>query len=54
MVNEYEYNLMLEPDINTKGHTNWFYFKVITKMPKGILIYIYIDLFRDNPQIQYH
>jgi hypothetical protein len=30
-----EYNLVLEPDTNTKGHMHWFYFKVITKLPKG-------------------
>lgn len=23
-----EYNLMLQNDVNTKGHTQWFYFKV--------------------------
>lgn len=29
---------MLEPDVNTKGHMHWFYFKVITKLPKGIFL----------------
>lgn len=27
-VNNVEYNLWLENDLNTKGHTQWFYFKV--------------------------
>ena len=27
-VNENEYNLILQNDINTKGHTQWYYFKV--------------------------
>ena len=32
-----EYNLVLEPDTNTRGHMHWFYFKVITYLPKGNL-----------------
>lgn len=28
-----EYNLLLHNDINTKGYSNWFYFKVTNKMP---------------------
>ncbi len=28
-VNNVEYNLWLENDVNTKGHTQWFYFKVL-------------------------
>jgi len=27
-VQQYEYDLVLQPDINTKGHTQWFYFAV--------------------------
>ena len=27
-VNNVEYNIWLENDVNTKGHTQWFYFKV--------------------------
>jgi hypothetical protein len=30
-VNNIEYNLWLENDWNTKGHTQWYYFKVIYK-----------------------
>jgi cytosolic carboxypeptidase protein 2/3 len=30
-VNNIEYNLWLENDLNTKGHTQWYYFKVIYK-----------------------
>eukprot|EP00347_Sterkiella_histriomuscorum_P003123 403365502 len=33
-VNNVEYNLLLENDVNTKGHTQWYYFKVIHKYPK--------------------
>lgn len=27
-VNEYEYDLILQNDINTNGHTQWFFFRV--------------------------
>jgi hypothetical protein len=27
-VTEYEYDLVLQPDINTRGHTQWFFFAV--------------------------
>lgn len=30
-VNNIEYNLWLENDLNTKGHTQWYYFKVLYK-----------------------
>lgn len=30
-VNNVEYNLWLENDLNTKGHTQWYYFKVVYK-----------------------
>lgn len=33
-MNESEYNLILQNDINTNGHTQWFYFRV-TNMTKG-------------------
>ena len=29
-----EYNLLLQNDINTNGHTQWFYFKVKSKFEK--------------------
>lgn len=34
-MNNVEYNLWLENDLNTKGHTQWYYFKVIYKYPKS-------------------
>jgi len=30
-VSNVEYNLWLENDLNTKGHTQWYYFKVVYK-----------------------
>lgn len=35
MVSETEYNLILNFDFNTKGHTQWYYFKIISKLPAG-------------------
>jgi cytosolic carboxypeptidase protein 2/3 len=34
-VSDTEYNLLLNFDYNTRGHTQWFYFKVMTKLPAG-------------------
>ena len=34
-VNNVEYNLWLENDVNTKGHTQWFYFKVVHRYRKS-------------------
>ena len=34
-VYEYEYDLILKPDINTRGHTQWYYFRV-QNMRKGV------------------
>ena len=31
---ELEYNLLLQNDINTNGHTQWFYFKVKSNFEK--------------------
>ena len=37
-VSDTEYNLWLNFDFNTKGHTQWFYFKIVTKLPAGTTI----------------
>jgi hypothetical protein len=33
-VSDNEYNLLLQNDINTNGHTQWFYFKVKSNLKK--------------------
>ena len=33
-VNNIEYNLWLENDMNTKGHTQWYFFKVVYNSDK--------------------
>ena len=34
-VSDSEYNLILNYDYNTNGHTQWYYFKMMTKLKKG-------------------
>jgi len=34
-VNANEYNLLIEPDFNTRGHMHWFCFRVFSRLPKG-------------------
>lgn len=34
-VSDSEYNLVLSYDYNTSGHTQWFYFKMHTKLSAG-------------------
>ena len=34
-LSEFEYNLVMENDVNTHGHSHWFYFKIVTKFSKG-------------------
>lgn len=33
-VNNIEYNLWLDNDLNTKGHTQWFFYKVVYQSDK--------------------
>jgi len=33
-VSNVEYNLFMENDFNTRGHNQWFYFKVAYRIPK--------------------
>lgn len=37
-LNDHEYNLVLLNDFNTSGHTQWYYFKVISKFKAGTRI----------------
>jgi len=34
-VSEWEYNLLMQNDINTQGHTQWFYFRVMNTRAKS-------------------
>ena len=37
-ISETEYNLILSYDYNTSGHTQWYYFKMMTQLPAGLII----------------
>jgi len=37
-VSDNEYNLLLNYDYNTNGHTQWYYFNVMSKLPAGTRI----------------
>ncbi|CAI2365726.1 unnamed protein product [Moneuplotes crassus] len=37
-VSDTEYNLILNFDYNTNGHTQWYYFKIMTKLSEGTSI----------------
>lgn len=37
-VSDTEYNLILCFDFNTKGHTQWYYFKLMSKLPAGTVL----------------
>lgn len=37
-VSDTEYNLILWFDFNTKGHTQWYYFKMMSKLPAGTVL----------------
>lgn len=35
-ISDYEYNLVLSYDYNTKGHTQWYYFKMCANFEAGM------------------
>ena len=37
-ISDTEYNLVLNYDYNTTGHTQWFYFKMMTQLKAGTKI----------------
>lgn len=39
-VSDTEYNCILQNDINTNGHTQWFYFKVKSNFSKKTMVRI--------------
>lgn len=40
----FEYDLVLQPDINTRGHTQWYYFSVRNMRPGQAYIFNIINL----------
>ena len=49
-----EYNLLLQNDINTNGHTQWFYFKVKCNLKKKQIIkFNLLNLYKQKSLYQY-
>ena len=42
-----EYNLLLKVDTNTRGHTHWFYFKVLNWRPETIVKFNILNFARE-------
>jgi len=47
LVNIQEYNLLLQVDTNTWGHTHWFYFKVLNWRPESTVKFNILNMGRD-------
>ena len=49
-----EYNLLLQNDVNTNGHTQWFYFKVKTNFAKKTTVkFNLLNLYKPKSLFQY-
>jgi hypothetical protein len=44
----FEYDLILKPDVNTQGHTQWFYFSVANMVPGIKYKFNIINLLKPN------
>lgn len=47
-VHPFEYDLVLHPDINTRGHTQWFYFAVSNTRRGAKYKFNIINLMKDD------
>jgi hypothetical protein len=47
-VTEFEYDLVLQPDINTRGHTQWFFFAVSNMRAGEAYRFNIINLLKDD------
>lgn len=47
LANQNEYNLLCKVDTNTKGHTYWFYFKVLNWTSKAKATFNILNVARD-------
>jgi hypothetical protein len=52
-VRQYEYDLLLNPDINTSHHHQWFYFKVSHNKPGVTYRFNIINCEKPNSQFNY-
>ena len=47
-VHEYEYDLILKPDYNTRGYTQWYYFRVSNTRPGKLYRFNIINLMKPD------
>jgi len=47
-VGPYEYDLILQPDINTRGHTQWFFFSVANTQAGKLYRFNIINLLKED------
>lgn len=52
-VYEYEYDLILRPDINTRGHTQWYYFRIENMIPGRMYKFNVINLTKPDSLYNY-
>jgi hypothetical protein len=52
-VYEYEYDLILRPDINTRGHTQWYYFRIQNMIPGRMYKFNVINLTKPDSLYNY-
>ena len=50
---EYEYDLILRPDINTRGHTQWYYFRIHNMIPGRMYKFNVINLTKPDSLYNY-
>lgn len=53
MVSPHEYDLYMRPDTNTRGHHQWFYFKVTTKSNLGAVKFNIINFTKPRSLYEY-
>lgn len=46
LANPQEYNLLLKVDTNSRGHSHWFYFKVLNWQPECIVKFNILNMSR--------
>jgi hypothetical protein len=52
-VYEYEYDMILRPDINTRGHTQWYYFRIHNMIPGRMYKFNVINLVKPDSLYNY-
>ena len=48
---KFEYELLLQPDTNSRGHTQWFYFQVSNTLPNVRYKFVIKNLYKKDKRI---